>query len=417
MGKVSRLKRLTVQRRIMLLLYDHQKHVDSYEVPVEVTQAGIAAEHALRQNHVSRALAELTSDGMIFSRTSHIKGAPRRKKVYFLTQLGVKEVQGFIHDISQKTVLVRTPKGELVECTLEKASDVLGEKMGHTPSYHTVLSKHFDGSELDVSLIEEEAKPKTQIEKRLDRPFYGRVNECSSVLHSVRKEGRNFTVIVSMAGQGKTALLTEVVSSLKDRPISWTSLNEWVHPSDLLNEWADLLKRHGRKGLYNHLDTTRKVDLKEALGLFLIGTRSIRPVIIVDDFHKASEDVTRLFKLLKTLTQMGDKTSFLIASRARPGFYGKKDVLVSKQVKEIELAGLDKESSEMILREKGIGEAIPTWSSMHSWARRSSGTSGPWTWTSYASPVSSRHQCIPGRSSTDQRLPRMFWTLSPADLF
>ena len=89
------LKRVTVPRRIMLLLYDNHKYLDSYEVPEVVSQNGIASELDLRQNHVSRALTELTTDGLIFSRSSHIKGIARSRRVYFLTKKDTEDVKNF----------------------------------------------------------------------------------------------------------------------------------------------------------------------------------------------------------------------------------------------------------------------------------------------------------------------------------
>jgi tetratricopeptide (TPR) repeat protein/DNA-binding MarR family transcriptional regulator len=344
----------------MLLLHENHKFIDSYDVPEEVSQNGIANELILRQNHVSRALTELVSDGLIFSRSSHIKGVPRRRLVYFLTQKGTKDISEFINEISSNTVLVHTPGGELKEYTLEKVAEELRVHIGHLPSFHQILTKYYKNNEIDIDFLAKH--PGADLEKLkklnipLDKRFFGRISECDSIFSAISDDQFKFIVINSIAGQGKTALMVRIVSNIKDRPIFWSALNEWVHPSSLFSDWGYFFKEHKKNNLFNYLGTTPQFNLHDACAAFIKDAKELEPVLVIDDFHKATPEVVQLFGIIKVLLTQGDRSIFLIASRERPGFYGQKDLLVSKLVYEMELKGLDLESASMILKEKGIPE-------------------------------------------------------------
>lgn len=355
------LKRITVPRRIMLLLYDNRKYSDSYDVPEVVSQMGIANELNLRQNHVSRSLSELASEKLIFSRTSRIQGAVRKKKVYFLTQEGISEITDFIENISNKKVLVHTPEDELREYSLDRIAREIKHRQGYLPSYHELLTKLSNGIEIDLNqVLESDASTPGKVKKLnipMERHFYGRISERKKILNAISGDQNRFVVINSIAGQGKTALLIKIVSEIENRPVFWTSLNEWSRLSNLLNEWSYFFKEHKSMKLFNYLGTADKFNLQNAIEAFIKDSRLLKPVFVIDDFHKAEEDIVGMFKLLNNLLATENNINILISSRIKPGFYTRKDMLISKTVLELELTGLDRESSMMILKEKGIPES------------------------------------------------------------
>ncbi|UCH89646.1 MAG: hypothetical protein JSV49_03075 [Thermoplasmata archaeon] len=356
----SRLKRITVPKRIMLLLYDNRKYADSYDVPEVVTQTGIASELNLRQNHVSRALTELLSDELIFSRSSHVKGAIRKRKVYFLTQKGVTIVRDIMDELSLKTILVHTTDGELRELSLERVLKEIKKRQGFSPTYHQLLMKISDEYEIDLNLLESYPDREERRIKKLNIPmsrhFYGRNKELKSIMSTFENNHVRFIIINSIAGQGKTALMIKIVSGINDRPVCWTSLNEWSRLSNLLNDWGYFFKEHKKTALFNYLGTATRLNIQDALKAFITDSRALEPVFIIDDFQKADPKIVKLFKSMKDLLDSHQNIIFMISSRERPAFYGRKDIVIAKQVMELELFGLDKSSAAMILSEKGISE-------------------------------------------------------------
>jgi tetratricopeptide (TPR) repeat protein/predicted transcriptional regulator len=342
----------------MLLLYDNRKYVDDYDVPEVVSQTGIAGELNLRQNHVSRALTELITEKLIFSRSSHVKGVPRKRKVYFLTQKGNLDVKNFIRDLSFKMVLVHTTAGELREYSLERVAKEIERRLGYVPSYHQLLQKFSDTNEIDFNFLEDQKEMQKGIAKKLNIPmerhFYGRTKERDMIFKAISENQYQFIITTSIAGQGKTALMINIVSNIENHPIFWISLNEWSRVSNLLNDWGYFFKEHKKTGLFNYLGTTTQINIEEALKAFILDSQVLDPVFVIDDFQKANTEIVKMFKLLKELLNQEQNIVILISSRERPGFYGRKDVLVSKNVLELELQGLDKKDASMILREKGI---------------------------------------------------------------
>lgn len=356
----KKLKRITVPIRIMLLLYENHKFVDQYEVPEQVSQNGIANELNLRQNHVSRALNELISEGLIFSRSSHVKGVFRRRRVYFLTRKGISEMEKFVQELSSKKILVRNLAGELREYTLKSIAEELRHHLGYPSTYHQILTKYYNGIEVDFSFLNK--RKKTDENARLfknlpvNKQFYGRTSETTEVVQTISELKSKIIIVISIAGQGKTTFLTHIISKIKDRPFLWTELNEYTRPSNIFNDWAYFLKENQKINLYNYLGSTAKLNLQDAVKMFVKDTIDLEPIIMIDDFHKAEPNVKKIFSLLKTQIIPENKISFIISSREKPGFYNRKDLKITKLVKEIELEGLDRESANMILLARGLPE-------------------------------------------------------------
>nr|NIN69590.1 hypothetical protein [Anaerolineae bacterium] len=80
--------RLPVRDRILLHLFDFVRFRDSFESPLEITQAGIAKAVGIRVSHATQYLKPLLSEGMLETNTRHIVRQPRRRKVYFLSAKG-----------------------------------------------------------------------------------------------------------------------------------------------------------------------------------------------------------------------------------------------------------------------------------------------------------------------------------------
>jgi tetratricopeptide (TPR) repeat protein len=79
---------LTVAERIVLQLLQHQKLIDSYDVPLDVSQDGIASALCISRAHVAIELKKLRENGEVVEKLAHIKKGKTKRKVYFLTESG-----------------------------------------------------------------------------------------------------------------------------------------------------------------------------------------------------------------------------------------------------------------------------------------------------------------------------------------
>jgi tetratricopeptide (TPR) repeat protein len=79
---------LTVGERIILHLGQYSKLQDSYDVPLDVSQDGIAGGLRISRAHAAIELKKLKEAGTVVERLAHIKRGKTKRKVYFLTHEG-----------------------------------------------------------------------------------------------------------------------------------------------------------------------------------------------------------------------------------------------------------------------------------------------------------------------------------------
>jgi len=79
---------LTVAERIVLHLLQHQRSIDSYDVPLDISQDGIASALCISRAHVAIELKKLREGGDVVEKLAHIRKGKTKRKVYFLTENG-----------------------------------------------------------------------------------------------------------------------------------------------------------------------------------------------------------------------------------------------------------------------------------------------------------------------------------------
>lgn len=97
---------LTVAERILLHVSQYQKLKESYDVPFDVSQDGIAQALVISRAHAAVELKKLKEAGDMLERLAHIKKGKNKRKVYFLTPAG-----------EEKAVRIR-------DCALREGIDV-----------------------------------------------------------------------------------------------------------------------------------------------------------------------------------------------------------------------------------------------------------------------------------------------------
>lgn len=89
---------LTVGERIVLYLVRYQKMIDSFDVPIDVSQDGIAGSLGISRAHAAIELKKLKDAGEVVERLAHIKRGKTKRKVYFLSKEGevkAARIEGF----------------------------------------------------------------------------------------------------------------------------------------------------------------------------------------------------------------------------------------------------------------------------------------------------------------------------------
>src|SRR4030042_1195293 len=98
--------RLVVSQNERLLLHraDLDRFRDDTEVPMAASQEGIAQRLQIQVHNASRALASLQVEELVADRLAHVRGAPRRRRAYFLTEKGRQAAAAIKADISKRKV-------------------------------------------------------------------------------------------------------------------------------------------------------------------------------------------------------------------------------------------------------------------------------------------------------------------------
>ena len=78
----------TVRDRILSHLASFSANEQDHQVPVEVTQEGIAKAVGIAQRHLIQNMRPMISEGLVVEHSSYALGGKQHRKVYFLTIKG-----------------------------------------------------------------------------------------------------------------------------------------------------------------------------------------------------------------------------------------------------------------------------------------------------------------------------------------
>jgi len=106
---------LTVGERIILHLGQYSKYLDSFDVPLDISQDGIASALRISRAHAAIELKKLKDSGEVVERLSHIKRGKTKRKVYFLSQTGEDRAVK-IKDFAQREGIEILPLLDLKKC-------------------------------------------------------------------------------------------------------------------------------------------------------------------------------------------------------------------------------------------------------------------------------------------------------------
>lgn len=102
---------LTTKERILLHLLDFAQYNGRQEVPLDLTQPGIAAAASVDLRHFAQYIRPLVREGLVRESTEHVKGVLQRRKVYLLSESGMRRALGIRERIQGVRVQVRDSAG------------------------------------------------------------------------------------------------------------------------------------------------------------------------------------------------------------------------------------------------------------------------------------------------------------------
>jgi ATP/maltotriose-dependent transcriptional regulator MalT/DNA-binding MarR family transcriptional regulator len=344
---------LTVSEKILLHLLQKGKFEEKFEVPYSLTQNGIAEVVRSRRSYVSQALKELMEKGLVEDRLFHVKGEGRRRKAYFLTPEGKIQAHKVREHIQDFLVVIKEKDGE-IKTTLK---DILHQKMPGSSLLEVADCISDEG------VFDPESKPPPMPGIHMDsfqnfpkpRNFFGREKELEIITSFLESEETRLLAIKGIAGIGKTTLLAKVVDSEKEKHnIFWYRFHYWSTQRNVLSHLSQFLSHKKKDSLNLYLEKSRTIDVGDVQALLKTQLIDVRALLVFDDFHRADENITQLFEAIFDILEDLKDLKIVLLGRKIPRFFDRRDVLVKKLVAELELEGLDRESTRELLENRNI---------------------------------------------------------------
>lgn len=338
---------LSQNERLLLHLLELDRHRDDPEVPLAASQEGMAQKLDTGVHGVSRLLSLLEDEGLVSGHLAHVRGAPKRRKAYFLTEKGKNTALGIRSDISMRKVVVEH-EGKAQEMTLEEAVRRIASVTGATPGFSEMvelarLSDTVRTESFPKPIPSKKCGPEF-VERSHGRPridlFFGRESEKKALLEKLNDASTFSILLWGIPGIGKSTLASKLFEELSGKkPMFWYAFREWDTEASFLSSLSEFLEALGHSKTVDYL--RRGASPAEMFVPLEDDFSGCGAIIFLDDVQKSSPQVTALLSVVMEAAKASRSSKTILLSRSIPQFYSKTDIGNAS----LELMGLDRDSS------------------------------------------------------------------------
>lgn len=339
---------LSQNERILLHLSELDRYKDDPEVPLAASQEGIAQKLQTQIHNASRALSSLEAEGLVTDRLVHVRGAPKRRRAYFLTERGRQAVNVIRADISKRRVVLEVEDGAQ-ELTVEEALRRLASLLGTTPSFTEVVDAARSSEVIRAEEFRRLRPESPQASRRYAHrshgrqkveAFWGREKEVGSVSKALEGEGVSVVLLWGMPGIGKSTLGSRLFDGLVGRRSAfWYTFSEWDTEGTFLPALAEFLASDGRANTLSWFRSGR--PLAEGFAPLSRDFEVMDGVLFLDDIQKPTGQLPAVISFVAEAARRSKSVKVVLISREVPSFFSK----VDKSGLSIELSGLDRDSA------------------------------------------------------------------------
>ena len=349
---------LTVKERVFLHLLFQQRFVMDSDAPKSVTQEGVAKAVEVGRNNVAKVLAEMMKEGTVETYTRHVKGLPSVRKVYFLSVKGLEKAKAIKQELESATVDIIDLQGQRTQDEIGRLGNYLPKRYDLLELVNGIVQGSIDCRSFHENRMREERRYVDFTDKKpAVRAFYGREREMGILSGLLTSETKRMVVINGIPGIGKTTLLAKFAQMVRESTnVFWYKVHEWANLKALLRPLAEFLSQMGRRNLEWYLNQTEAPLVGEATHILETDLKDVSVLLIFDDVHKADPSVLEFLGALLTIMEGMEHVRAVCTARELPTFYSRAAVFQGLVV-ELNLEGLDRESSVQMMRSRGLSQA------------------------------------------------------------
>ena len=349
---------LTVKERVFLHLLFQQRFAMDSDSPQSVTQEGVAKAVDVGRNNVAKVLAEMGNEGTVDAFTRHVKGLPSVRKVYFLSPRGLEKAKVIKQNVESTTVDIIDLQGQRLQDEIGRLGNYLPKRYDLLELINGIAQGSIDCRGFHENRMREERRYVDFTDKKpAVRAFYGREREIGLLSGLLSSEVKRMVVINGIPGIGKTTLLAKFAQNVRESTnVFWYKVHEWANLKALLRPLAEFLSQMGRRNLEWYLNQTEAPLVGEATHILETDLKDVSVLLIFDDVHKAEPSVLEFLGALLTVMEGMEKVRAVCTARELPTFYSRSAVFRGT-VEELNLDGLDKDSSLQMMRSRGLSAA------------------------------------------------------------
>jgi tetratricopeptide (TPR) repeat protein/DNA-binding MarR family transcriptional regulator len=328
--------------RLLLHLIEMEAYREEPEVPLGASQEGIAQRLGTQVHNASRALSALEAEGLVMDRLAHVRGAPKRRRAYFLTDRGHKAANKVKEDLL-KTKVMFEDRGSSESLSVGEVMKRLKAQTGTVPAFFDLIELVRSGDVLrSGDLLKSAATAGGRerfVEAAYGRPkvsaFYGREGE-QEMLDEFIKGDDSVMLIWGIPGIGKTSLGSRLYDESSGHwNLFWYSLHTWENEEHFLTVLSRFLESAGRSAASGELRRGRAAG--SLFGSLMNDLTALRAVLFIDDLHKAKGRLVQALSVLIEAVRGSHSCKIVLMSREMPQYFSRTD----EGIRSLELSGLD----------------------------------------------------------------------------
>ncbi|MCJ2555891.1 MAG: tetratricopeptide repeat protein [Candidatus Thermoplasmatota archaeon] len=347
---------LQISERIVLFLDNHVGIYDQAELPLTLTQSGIADALEIRRSQVSQVIGGLVESEFISGELRHVQRGKRRRLCYFLTSRGMDRAREIETGIGGGQIELLNAPGGKRTVRLREIPTILADGSTLLDIVTHTRKSAFDVAEYQKRRMKKR-KPVASGLPMLHR-FFGRRKELTRVESFLSSKEQRILAIRGIAGIGKSTLAAKVMKKSKGKTnLFYYQLKDWTTLRGLLLSLSKVLSELERNDLKFYLDSNKEIDLDE-VGLIVEDClRGLDGMIVLDDCQFARGNVLNFLESAKGFLGASNGFKMIVLGRQIPPFYDTRDVSVKKHVVEMELGGLSARDCREFLSSRKLPKA------------------------------------------------------------